>query len=101
LLTRSNVHLGIYILPPTALGNMSTEDMKILTERVAKLEELYDTTCIQFSQLGLISLIEVSVLVRQHYGTHRFGLVCDVYVLFDRILGENDSDQLSMMNKIL
>jgi hypothetical protein len=38
--------------------------------------------------------------VRQHYGTHRFGLMCDVYVLFDRILGDSDSDRLAMMNKM-
>jgi hypothetical protein len=38
--------------------------------------------------------------VRQHHGTHRFGLMCDVYVLFDRILGDSNSDQLAMMNKM-
>jgi hypothetical protein len=74
--------------------------VKILAERVAKLEVLSDTTCIKFSQLGLSSLSEMSGWVRQHYGTHRFGLMCDVYVLFDRILGDSDSDQFSMMNKM-
>jgi hypothetical protein len=63
-------------------------------------EVLSDTTCIQFSQLGLSSLSEVSGWVHQHYGTHCFGLMCDVYVLFDRILGDSDSDQLAMMNKM-
>jgi hypothetical protein len=42
----------------------------------------------------------VSQCVRQHYGTHRFGLICNVYVQFDRILGDNGSDQLAMMNKM-
>jgi hypothetical protein len=82
------------------LRGSSTEEVKILAERVAKLEVLSDTTCIQFSQLGLSSLIEVSGWVRQHYGTHCFGLRCDVYVLFDRILGDSDSDQLAMMNNM-
>jgi hypothetical protein len=96
----SNMPLGSNVLPPSALGNMSTEDMKILAERVAKLKVLSDTTCMQLSQLGLSSLSEVSGWVRQHYGTHRFCLMCDVYVLFDRILGDSESDQLAMMNKM-
>jgi hypothetical protein len=75
---------------PFSLGS-ATEEVKILTERVDKFEVLSDTTCIQFSQLGLSSLSEVSGWVRQHYGTHWFGLMCDVYVLFDRILGDSDS----------
>jgi hypothetical protein len=86
-------------LSPFPLGS-STEEVKILAERAAKLEVLSDTTCIKFSQLGLSSLSEVSGWVRQHYGTHRFGLMCDVYVLFDRIIGDSDSDQLDMMNKM-
>jgi hypothetical protein len=73
-------------LSPFSLGS-SPEEVKI-----AKLEVLSDTTCIQFSQLGLSSLSEVSGWVRQHYGMHRFGLMCDVYVLFDRIFGDSDSD---------
>jgi hypothetical protein len=47
--------------------------------------------------MGLSSLSEVSGWVRQHYGTHCFGLMCDVYVIFDPILGDSDSDQLVMM----
>jgi hypothetical protein len=78
----------------------TTEEVKILAERVAKLEVLSDTNCIQFSQLGLSSLSEMSGWVHKHYGTHRFGLICDVYVLFDCILGDSDSDQLAMMNKM-
>jgi hypothetical protein len=84
---------------PFSLGS-ATEEVNILAERVAKLEVLSDTTCIQFSHLGLSSISEVSGWVRQHYGMHRFGLMCDVYVLFDRILGDIDSDQLVMMNKM-
>jgi hypothetical protein len=42
-------------LSPFSRGS-STEEVKILVERVAKLEVLSDTTCIQFSQLGLSSL---------------------------------------------
>jgi hypothetical protein len=84
---------------PFYLGS-ATKEVKILTERVAKLEVLSDTTSNQFSQLVLISLSEVSGWVRQHYGTHRFGLMCDVYVLSDRILGDSYSDQLVMMNKM-
>jgi hypothetical protein len=74
--------------------------VKILAERVAKLEVLSDTTCIKFSQMGVSSLSKVYGWVHQHYGTHRFGLMCDVYMLFDRILGYSDSDQLAMMNKM-
>jgi hypothetical protein len=48
----------------TFLLGSATEEVKILTERVAKLEVLSDTTCIQFSQLGLSSLSEVSGWVR-------------------------------------
>jgi hypothetical protein len=86
-------------LSPFSLGS-STEEVKILAERAAKFEVLSYTTCIQFSQLGLSSLSEVYGWVRQHYGTHRFGLMCDDYVLFDRILGDSDSDQFAMMNKM-
>jgi hypothetical protein len=82
---------------PFSLGS-PTEEVKILAEKVAKLEDVSDNTYIQFSQLGLSSLSEVYGWVRQHYGRHRFGLMCDVYVLFDRILGDSDSDYLAMMN---
>jgi hypothetical protein len=44
---------------PFSLGS-ATEEAKTLAERVAKLEVLSYTTCIQFSQLGLSSPIEVS-----------------------------------------
>jgi hypothetical protein len=74
--------------------------MKIMEERLAKLELLSDSTSIQFSQLGLNSLAETSAWVRLNYGTHRFGLICDVYFILDRILGDSDVDQLTMMNKM-
>jgi hypothetical protein len=78
----------------------SPQIMKIMEERLTKLELLSDSTSIQFSQLGLNSLAETSAWVRLNYGTHRFGLMCDVYFILDRILGDSDADQLTMMNKM-
>jgi hypothetical protein len=74
--------------------------MKIMEERLAKLELLSDSTSIPFSQLGLNSLAETPAWVRLNYGTHRFGLMCDVYLILDRILGDIDADKLTMMNKM-
>jgi hypothetical protein len=74
--------------------------MKIMEERLANLELLSDSMSIQFSQLGLNSLAETSAWFRLNYGTHRFGLMCDVYLILDRILGDSDADQLTMMNKM-
>jgi hypothetical protein len=74
--------------------------IKIAEEHLDKLELLSDSTSIQFSQLGLNSLAETSAWVCLNCGTHRFGLMCDVYWILDRILGESDADQLTMMNKM-
>jgi hypothetical protein len=74
--------------------------MKIMEERLAKLEMLSDSASIQFSQLGLNSLAETSAWVCLNYGTHRFDLTCDVYLILDRILGDSDADQLTMMKKM-
>jgi hypothetical protein len=78
----------------------SPQVMKIMEERLANLELLSDSMSIQFSQLGLNSLAETSAWVRLNYGTHRFGPMCDVYLILDRILGDSDADQLTMMNKM-
>jgi hypothetical protein len=64
-------------LSPFSCGS-STEEVKILAERVAKLEVLSDTTCIQFSQLGLNSLSEVSGWVLQHYLTASLGIAIQI-----------------------
>jgi hypothetical protein len=74
--------------------------MKIMEERLAKLELLSDSMGIQLSQLGLNSLAETSAWVRINYGTHRFGIMCDVYLNLDHILGDSDAYKLTMMNKM-
>jgi hypothetical protein len=61
--------------------------IKVTEERLAKLELLSDSTSIKFSQLGLNSLAETSAWVRLNYGTHRCGLMCEVYLILYRILG--------------
>jgi hypothetical protein len=61
--------------------------MKIMEKRLAKLKLLSDSTRIQVSQLGLNSLAETSAWVRLNYGTHGFGLMCDVYFNFGPYLG--------------
>jgi hypothetical protein len=71
-----------------------------MEEILAKLELLSDSTIIQFGKSGLNSLAETSAWFHLNYGTHRFGLMCDVYLILDRILGDSDADQLSMMKKM-
>jgi hypothetical protein len=73
--------------------------IKVMEEHLTKLEFLSDSTSIQFSQLDLNSLVETSAWVRSNYGTHRVCLMCDVYLSLDRILGDSDADQLTMMKK--
>jgi hypothetical protein len=90
-------------LPPVHPSNFEMvplQVIKVMEERLAKIELLSDSTSIQFGQLGLNSLEETSDWVRLNYGTHRVGLMCDVYLILDCILGDSDSDQLIMMNKM-
>jgi hypothetical protein len=90
-------------LPPVHTshsGIAPPQVIKVTEERLTKLELLPDSTSIQFSQLGLNSLAETSAWVRLNYGTHRFGLMCDIYLILDRILGDSDADQLTMLNKL-
>jgi hypothetical protein len=61
--------------------------------------EIDDTTGARFS-VGGDDEEETSAWVHLNYGTHRFGLMCDVYLILDYILGDSDVDQLSMMNKM-
>jgi hypothetical protein len=90
-------------LPPVHPSNsemVPPQVIKVMEERPAKLELLSDSTSIQFGQLGLNSVAETSTWVRFNYGTHRFGLMCDVYLILDRILGDSNANQLTMMNKM-
>jgi hypothetical protein len=90
-------------LPPVHPSNSEMfppQVIKVMEEHLSKLELLSDSTSIQFGQLGINSVAETSSWVRLNYGTHRFGLMCDVYLIMDCILGDSYADQLSMMNKM-
>lgn len=82
----------------TDTSGPSLARLEALEGRLLRLENDQDETTVKFSKLGLSGIDETHAWVKMSFPSRRYGLVIDVYTLCERMYGDSESDQASMLN---